>query len=85
MSILAECPTCKKKQAVRNRLCKCGEDLVKAKKSERVRYWIDYYFSDGKRKREPVGFSIKDAQAAAGKKKIQKKEIAYLIYSPKAR
>ena len=74
MAILAECPACKKKQAVRNRLCTCGEDLVKAKKSERVRYWIDYYFSNGKRKREPVGFSIKDAQAAAGKKKIQKKE-----------
>jgi len=74
MAIFAECPTCRKKQAVRSRLCPCGEDLVKAKKSERVRYWIDYYFSDGKRKREPVGYSIKDAQAADGKKKGLKKE-----------
>jgi integrase len=74
MSILAECPTCRKKQSVKNKLCMCGENLDRAKKAERVHYWIDYYLPSGKRKREPVGNSIKDAQAAAGKKKIQKKE-----------
>jgi integrase len=74
VAIFAECPTCRKKQSVKNKLCTCGENLDRAKKAERVHYWIDYYFPSGKRKREPVGNSIKDAQAAAGKKKIQKKE-----------
>ncbi|MBU1180837.1 MAG: tyrosine-type recombinase/integrase [Proteobacteria bacterium] len=74
MSIFAECPTCRKKQSVKNKVCGCGEGLDQAKKSERVRYWVDYYLPSGKRRRESVGFSIKDAQAKAGKIKGQKKE-----------
>lgn len=74
MSIFAECPTCRKKQSVKNKVCGCGEKLDQAKKADRVRYWIDYYLPGGKRKREPVGFSIKEAQAAEGKKRGQKKE-----------
>jgi len=74
MSIFAECPICRKKQSVKNKICGCGERLDQAKKAERVRYWIDYYLPGGKRRREPVGFSIKEAQAAEGKKRGQKKE-----------
>ena len=74
MAIFAECPTCHKKQSVKNRVCNCGHDLVKAKKSGQARYWVDYYLPSGKRKREPAGYSIKDAQAGDGKKKGQKKE-----------
>jgi len=74
MSIFAECPTCRKKQSVKNKICSCGEKLDQAKKAERVRYWIDYYLPGGKRRREPVGYSIKEAQAAEGKKRGQKKE-----------
>ena len=74
MSIFAECPICRRKQSVKNKRCVCGEKLDKAKKAERVRYWIDYYLSGGKRRREPVGYSIKDAQAAEGKKRGLKKE-----------
>ena len=59
---------------VKNKICSCGEKLDQAKKAERVRYWIDYYLPGGKRRREPVGYSIKEAQAAEGKKKGQKKE-----------
>lgn len=74
MSILAECPVCRKKQSVRNKVCKCGEDLDKAKRSERVRYWIDFYIPGGKQRREPVGYSIEEAKAAIGKRRGQKKE-----------
>jgi len=45
MSILAECPICHVKQKVHNRLCHCGADLDKAKKSKRVCYWINFRFS----------------------------------------
>jgi len=74
MSILAECPSCRKKQAVKNRLCSCGEDLVKAKKSERVRYWIDFYVPGGKHRREAAGYSIEKARDAMGKRRGQKRE-----------
>jgi integrase len=74
MAILTECPICHKKQAVKNRVCKCGADLVKAKRSQRARYWISYRLPDGKQRREPVGFSIEEARAAEGKRRAQKIE-----------
>jgi hypothetical protein len=40
MAILAECPICHRKQATKNKVCKCSENLDKAKKSKRVKYWI---------------------------------------------
>ena len=74
MAVLAECPACHKKQAVKNRLCECGEDLVKAKKLKRVRYWINYRLPGGKQKREAVGYSIEEAKDADGKRRCQKRE-----------
>lgn len=74
MSILAECPYCRKKQSVKNRVCTCGADLMKAKGSQRVRYWINYRMPDGKQRREPVGFSIEEAKDADGKRRSQKRE-----------
>ena len=74
MAILAECPTCHKKQKVTNRLCECGQDLVKAKRSNRVRYWINYTLPGGKQRREAVGFSIEEARTAEGKRRAQKYE-----------
>jgi integrase len=74
MAILAECPICKTRQAVSHKVCKCGEKLDKAKRSGRVRYWIDYGLPGGKVRREFVGYSIDDARAADGKRKGQKKE-----------
>jgi len=74
MAILAECPTCKLKQSVKNKVCKCGENLDKAKRSNRVQYWIDYKIPGGKVRRELIGYSIDDARAADGKRKVQKKE-----------
>ena len=74
MAILAECPICRNKQSVKNKKCKCGEDLDKAKRSQRVRYWIDFRIPGGKSRREPAGYSIEDARAADGKRKGQRKE-----------
>jgi len=74
MAIFAECPACHKKQSNRNKKCTCGEDLVKARRSERVNYWISYYRSNGKNRRELIGKKLSDAQAAEGKRKAQKKE-----------
>jgi integrase len=76
MAILAECPRCHKKQAVKNRLCNgnCGADLVKEKQRQKVRYWVNYRLPNGKQRREAVGYSISEAQAAEGKRKAQKWE-----------
>lgn len=74
MSILAECPECHKKQSTKNRACACGADLLKAKASKRLRYWISYRMPDGKQRRESVGFSIEEAKDADGKRRSQKRE-----------
>ncbi|MBM4276238.1 MAG: site-specific integrase [Deltaproteobacteria bacterium] len=74
MAILAECPVCHKKQAVKNRNCVCGEDLLKAKRLKKVRYWVNYRLANGKQRREVVGYLIEEARAAEGKRKAQKYE-----------
>ncbi len=74
MSILVQCPICRKKQAITNKLCSCGEDLVKAKKAQRIKYWISYRLSGGKQKREYVGHSLEEAKDADGKRRAQKRE-----------
>jgi len=81
MSILAECPICHKKQSNRNKVCTCGGNIDKAKKANKVRYWISYRMPDGKQRRESVGafeglnsHSITDARDADSKKKVLKKE-----------
>jgi hypothetical protein len=90
MAILAECPICHRKQATRNKLCSCGQDLDKAKRSRKVRYWIDYPMPDGKQKREYVGafddldgYSIEDAQKAHSKRVVQKAENRLMDVKPK--
>ena len=48
MAILAQCPICRRRQSAKNKKCKCGENLDKAKKGKKVRYWIDYPLPNGK-------------------------------------
>jgi integrase len=74
MAILAECPACHKKQSNKNKVCPCGQDLDKAKRSKKVRYWISYRLPNGKQRRESVGFSIEEARDAEGKRRSQKRE-----------
>jgi integrase len=81
MAILAECPICHRKQATRNKVCKCGENLDKAKNSKRVKYWIQYRLPDGKQKKESLAkfkdlneYSIEDARKAEAQRTVQKTE-----------
>ena len=75
MGILAQCPVCRTRQSVKNKICrKCDHDLDKAKTSKRLTYWISYRLPSGKQIQEPVGTSVDEARAADGKKKAQKKE-----------
>lgn len=75
MSILQECPICKRKQKASNKNCnECDINLDRAKRSKRVRYWINYRLPDGKQRRESVGYSIKEARDANGKRHVQKRE-----------
>lgn len=74
MAVLAECPICHKKQCLRNKKCKCGEDLERAKRSQRVKYWICYRLPGGKQRREAIGYSIEEARDAEGKRRGQKRE-----------
>jgi len=81
MPVLAKCPTCRRLQSVKNKKCKCGENLVQAKKQKKVMYWIDYTLPGGKARRESVntmegldGYSISDAKDALAKRKVQKHE-----------
>ncbi len=75
MAVLEQCPKCHMKQAIKNKLCgSCGEDLDKAKRSKKVKYWIHYRLPGGKQKWELVGNSIEEARDANGKRRTQKRE-----------
>ena len=62
MAILAECPFCHNKQSARNKICKCGAELDKLKRSKKIRYWINFRLPDVKQRREFVGNSIEKAK-----------------------
>ena len=65
MAILAKCPICHTKQAIKHKKCigcldkksglKCSEKLDDAKKAKKVWYWIVYRMSGGKQRWESVG------------------------------
>ena len=74
MAILAECPVCHKKQSSKNKICSCGDDLVKSKRSKKVRYWITYRLPGGTQRKEFVGYSVEEARDAEGKRRSQKRE-----------
>ena len=90
MAILSQCPICRKKQAVKNKLCSCGTDLDRAKGSRKVKYWIDYRLPGGKHCRKPLSsfeecdpYSIEDARTVEGQYKVAKKENRLEIFEPK--
>jgi len=86
MAVLAECPVCHKKQAVKNKRCTCGADLDKLKKAKKkVRYWITYRLPGGKQRREAVGYSIEEARDANGKRRVQKRENRIFDIKPDAK
>jgi integrase len=74
MAILEQCPTCHMKQATKNKLCvKCGEDMDKAKRSKKVKYWIHYRLPGGKQKWELTGNSIEAARDEQNERRRQKR------------
>jgi integrase len=81
VAILAECPVCHRKQAVKNKVCSCGQDLDKAKQSKRVRYWIDYRLPGGDHRKEFVSYSIEDARDAEAKRRTQKRELGKRFFA----
>jgi integrase len=92
LAILAECPTCHRKQSIRNKACKCGQSMDSAKRSKKVRYWVNYRLPDGKQKRESVdafkdlnGYSIEDARKAESKRVVQKAENRIMDIKPDAK
>jgi integrase len=85
MAVLAECPFCHKKQATKNKKCKCGADLDAAKRSKKVNYWINYRLPGGKQKREFIGRSISEARDAEGKRRVQKRENRIFDIKPDSR
>jgi integrase len=91
MSILAQCPQCRRKQSNKNKKCACGLDLNKAKKNRRVKFWITYRLPRGQQRRESVAafedldpFSIDDARDAMAKRKVQKRERKLFDMEPEA-
>jgi integrase len=82
MAILVRCPNtgCKKYQSAKNKRCKCGEDLDAAKRAKKIRYSIAYRDPNGKQKKKSLNklglnpYSIKDAQDANAKIKVEKRE-----------
>lgn len=88
MAIIAQCPRCKSKQSLKNKVCsRCGLKMDPAKRSGRVRYLINYREMDLKKdkmvqKNVPVasyeglnGFSLDDARKAENKRFISKAEM----------
>jgi len=51
-----------------------NQDSFRQTGSRKVRYWIDFRLPGGKQRREPVGYSIKEARDADGKRRSQKRE-----------
>ena len=68
-------------------LCKngCGLDLDKAKRSKKVKYWIQYRLPGGKQRKELVGYSIEEARDADGKRRVQKRENRIFDIVPEAK
>ena len=81
MAVLAEC-LCHKKQSLRNKVCSCGQDLVKLKKSNKINYWIVYRLPGGKQRFEKMtgenANSLEYARDVESKRRVQKREKTYL-------
>jgi integrase len=74
MAIFQQCPACHMKQAIKNKICNsCGENLEKAKRSKRVKYWIHYRLPGGKQKWELIGNSIETARDEQNERRKQKR------------
>jgi len=72
MAVQAQCPLCKKRQSLRNKICSCGENLDKSKRSKRAKYWVAYRLPGGKQKTEYIGTSLDDAKDVDAERRSQR-------------
>lgn len=89
MAIMSECPICHRKQAVRNKLCKCGTNLDQKKAAKRVRYHIVDRVN-GKQKwwalssfEDVDPFNYDHARDVEAKLRVAKRERKLEIFQPK--
>lgn len=90
MAIMSECPTCHRKQAVRNKACgSCGSNLDQGKAAKKVRYHIVGRVN-GKPKWWALSafegvdpFSYDDAKDVEAKLRVAKRERKLEIFQPK--
>lgn len=73
MAIMMGCPTCRRKQRVRNKTCPCGEDMDRMKQRKKVKYWIVFQVAK-KQKWECVGLSYDDARARERERLVQREK-----------
>ncbi|RJR35121.1 MAG: site-specific integrase [Desulfobacteraceae bacterium] len=89
MAIMSECPTCHRKQAVRNKLCVCGTNLDQKKAAKKVRYHIVDRVN-GKQKwfslssfEDVDPFNYDHAKDVEAKLRVSKRERKLEIFQPK--
>ena len=71
MTVLAECPICHRRGSLRKKTCKCGQNMDKAKKNKRVKYWVvNRIPGTTKIVWESHGDSLENARAADAEKKV---------------
>jgi integrase len=58
--------------------------MDKAKRSKKVKYWIQYRLPGGKQRKEFVSYSIEEARDADGKRRVQKRENRIFEMLPEA-
>jgi hypothetical protein len=88
MAILAEC-LCPPRQSLINKVCSCGQDLVKLKRSGKVNFWIAYRLPGSKQEFEKMkgknADSLEYARDAESKRKVQKRENRIFDIKPESK
>jgi integrase len=75
MAILAECPVCHGKQAVKNKQCRCGENLDRWKKNRRIRFHVVYRLNGKQVKKSLASFKGMDPYSLEDARKVEAKYI----------
>ena len=77
MGLLVECPRCRRRLSIKKDSCpKCG--LSGLKKRPGKVYWIEYYDTEGRRRREKIGLSKEAAEARLAEIKRLKAEKRFI-------
>ena len=59
-------------------------DLVRVKRSKKIKFWINFRLPGGQQRREFVSYSIEKARDADGKRRSQKRENKIFDMTPEA-